>query len=207
MTGIELFTIGATVFTAGDALLAASTLIGVIGGIAGGQAQRAAANNQAVAARHRAALAERAAEAKEQAAGQERAVSQRAAIEQRRQGGFVESRVQAIAAASGAGALDPTIVGILGDIGIETDLRAETALFEGEEAARGLEFGADIDRAGGAGELFAADAAIRAGRSARNRSFLAASGTLLEGTESLFDRFSTPKDKQRLTRCGEPSFR
>ena len=190
----------------------ASLGVTIMGQIAGGQAAKAAAENEAVALRHRAALAERAAEAKEQAAGQERAVSQRAAIEQRRRGEFVESRVQAISAASGAGALDPTIVGILGDIGRETDIRAETALFEGEEAARGLEFGAAIDRAGGAGDLFAADAALRAGRSARSRSFLAASGTLLEGAESLFDKFSTPKDRAvvsrgQLTRFGAPSFR
>lgn len=187
----------------------ASTIITIMGQIAGGQAAKAAAENEAVALRHRAALAERSAEAKEQAAGQERAVSQREAIEQRRQGKFVESRVQAISAASGAGALDPTIVGILGDIGRETDIRAETALFEGEEAARGLEFGAAIDRAGGAGDLFAAEAAIRAGRSARNRSFLAAAGTLFERGESLSDRFSTPvsSGSKRLTRFGSPSFR
>ena len=200
----------------------ASAAFTIVGQIAQGQAAKAAGEAQAVAFRHRAALSERAAEAKEQAAGQQRAISQRAAIEQRRQGGLVESRVQALSAASGAGALDPTIVGILGDIGRETDIRAETALFEGEEAARGLEFGADIDRAGGQGDIFAAEAAIRAGRAARGRSFLKAGGTLFGGPapkdtlfergESLFDRFSTPKDRDiisrgRFIRFGSPSFR
>ena len=208
---------------AGAAFGVGSTLFTIMGQIAQGQAQKAAGEAQAVALRHRAALAERAAEAKEQKAGQERAVSQREAIEQRRRGGLVESRVQAISAASGAGALDPTIVGILGDIGRETDIRAETALFEGEEAARGLEFGAAIDRAGGHGDIFAAEAAVRAGRAARNRSFLTAGGTLfggvsskkqkefaakdtlLEGSSSLFDRFASPKDKRRFGFTEDPS--
>ncbi len=204
-----------------------STVFTIMGFIAQGQAQKAAGENQAVALRHRAALGERAAEAKEQRAGQERAVSQREAIEQRRRGKFVESRVQAISAASGAGALDPTIIGILGDIGRETDIRAESALFEGEEAARGLEFGAAIDRAGGQGDIFAAEAAIRAGRAARSRSFLKAGGSLFSfgsptvekqkafaakdtlferGGSSLFDRFASPKDKRRFGFDEGPAF-
>ena len=186
---------------AGMAFGVGSTLFTIMGQISQGLAAKAAGENEAVLLRHKAAIAERSAEAKEQLAGQERAVSHRAAIEERRQGRLVSSEAQAIAAASGGGALDPTIINLLADVETETDFRAETALFEGEEAARGLEFGAAIDRAGGQGDLFAAQAAIRAGRAARNRSFLRATGTLFErGGESLFDRFATRKDKQRLSR-------
>ena len=191
MTGIDLFTIAGTAFTAGDALLAASTIVGAIGGIQQGRAQKAAARQQEQSAAHQQVLANAQAQAQEQQAGQERAVAQRGAIEQRRQGKFVSSEAQAIAAASGAGALDPTIVGILGDIETETELRALTALYEGEERARGLEHGAAITRAGGAGELFAGRAEARLSRSRARRSFLSTGTTLLEGGSSLFARYAT----------------
>ncbi|KKN80686.1 hypothetical protein LCGC14_0327780 [marine sediment metagenome] len=191
MTGIETgIMLGTYAVTAGDVMMVASTLIGVVGQMQQASAQQAAGQAQAAAAAHRAAIANRQAQVMEQQAGQERAVSQRAAQEERRRGRFVSSRVQALSAASGAGALDPTIVGILGDIGTEEETRALTALYEGEERARGLEYGATLERAGGAGALFAGQAARRAGRSAAARSRLSAAGTLLEGGSSLFAKYS-----------------
>lgn len=150
---------------------AAGTALTIAGTIQQGRAARAAGEAEAIAAGSRAT-------ALRQQAGQERAISQRGAIEERRRGEFVTSRAQALAAASGAGALDPTIVGILGDLETETEFRALTALYEGEQAARGLEFGAE-------GELFAGEVARRAGRAAQRRSFLKAGGQFLEGAVSL----------------------
>ena len=127
---------------------------------------------------HQQALGKRQAELKEQQAGQERAQAQREAIEQRRLGRFVSSRIQAVSAASGAGALDPTIVNILGEVGSEVEIRALTALASGEQRALDLEFGAELDRAGGKGEAIS--------------SFFSAGGTLLEGGTSFFNKFGNP---------------
>lgn len=72
-------------------------------------------------------------------AGQQRAMGQRQAIEARRQGRLAESKLQANAAASGAGASDPTVVGLAQDIGAESEYNALTQLYNAEEQARGME--------------------------------------------------------------------
>jgi len=72
-------------------------------------------------------------------AGTERAISQRSAMEERRQARLVASRGVAVAAASGGGVDDPTVVNLLADIEGEGEYRALTALYNGEEEARGLE--------------------------------------------------------------------
>lgn len=79
-------------------------------------------------------------------AGQERASAQRLAIEQRRQAELLSSRALAVAAASGAGVDDPTVLNIMANIAGEGEYRALTALYEGEEEARGLELNADARR-------------------------------------------------------------
>lgn len=191
-----LFTIPAGTFgaaaipvTIGDVALAASTIMGTAGLIQQGQAQKAAGKYQQQVAVYQGQLANAQAAAQEQQAGQERAVSQRAAMEQRRQGRIVGSRAQALASASGAGALDPTLVDITAGIDTEAELRALTALYQGEERARGLEYGATVTRAGGAGTVYAGEAARRAGEAAAGRSYLAAGGTLLSGAGTMADRY------------------
>jgi hypothetical protein len=94
-------------------------------------------------------LAGRQAKAMEQQAGQERAASQRGAIEQRRQGRYVRSTAIAQAAASGAGVSDPTVTDIIGDIDQESEYRALTSLYEGEQAGRNLEYQAELTRTSG----------------------------------------------------------
>lgn len=76
-------------------------------------------------------------------AGQERAASQRDAIEARRSSQLSASRAINL---SGAGASDPTITGIVGGIGAEGEYNALSALYEGEERARGLKTQADVAR-------------------------------------------------------------
>lgn len=198
MTGIETgITLGTYAVTIGDALLAASTLIGGIAAIQQGNAQRAAGEAQARAAEHQAQLRNAQAVAMEQSAGQERAASQRAAIEEQRKGRLIGSRAQAIAAASGGGALDPTIVNLLGDIGTEQEFRSATALYQGEERARALEYVAVLQRAGMAGDLYAAEASRSAGEAARNRALLAGAGTVAGGAgrlvSNIYDRIK-PRD-------------
>lgn len=79
-------------------------------------------------------------------AGQERAVAQRKAIAQRRQEGLVQSRAQALAAASGAGASDPTIISNDSLITREGELGVMTSLYQGEQSAQNLETGATLKR-------------------------------------------------------------
>lgn len=73
-------------------------------------------------------------------AGQDRASSQRAAFEERRRAKLAESRVRAVAAASGAGATDPTVLNIMGDLSAEGEYRALTRMYEGETEAQSKEY-------------------------------------------------------------------
>lgn len=72
-------------------------------------------------------------------AGQERAVSQRDAIEQRRQGRLASSRALAVAAASGGGVDDPTVVNAIANLDGESEYRALTAMYEGDTRGDDLE--------------------------------------------------------------------
>lgn len=93
-----------------------------------------------------------------------RASAQRAAAEEERNARLVASRGQAVAAASGAGAGDPTVVNLMADILGEGRYRALTALYEGEEQARSDNAAARTRR--------------REGRAARTASYLDAAGDL-----------------------------
>jgi len=165
-------------------LAIASTGLQVVGTIAQGNAAAAAGKAQQQAAEFQA-------KQMEQRAGQERAAAQRRGIEQKRQATFASSRAQALSAASGGGALDPTVVNILGDIEGEGAYRALTALYAGEERATGLETGAAAARLEG-------QMARSRGSAARTGSYIKAGGTLLSGAsdffgsggaQTMFDRF------------------
>ena len=125
--------------------------------LAAGRAEQQAARARQQALEHEAAQAR-------QQAGQERATSQRAAFEKRRKTRLLESRALALAAASGAGAGDPTVENLLGDIGAEGEFRALSELFVGEERALGLETRADLRSFEGRQERRAGDVARRASR-------------------------------------------
>ena len=187
-------------------LAAAAPYIGLAlsaaGTIAQGKAQREAGQTQQVAAQHRAAVGERDAQAQDIQAGQERAVGQRNLISERKNQARVESTIRTRAAASGAGALDPTIVDILGDVGSEGDFRALSALYEGEDRARALEFGAGLSRAGAGGELFAGAAARDAGRRAQRELQLSAGGTLLQGGGSFYSKYGRRETRPSPTGYG-----
>lgn len=75
----------------------------------------------------------------EQRAGQERAASQRVALEERRRAGIAMSNATAAAGVSGGGATDPTVLNITGGLAKQGEYNALSALFEGEEKARGLQ--------------------------------------------------------------------
>lgn len=85
----------------------------------------------------------------EKAAGVTLAISQRQAIEERRQADLEASRSLAVAAASGGGVSDPTIVRLLARTQGEGVYRANVALYEGEARARQLRFDAMLGKASG----------------------------------------------------------
>ena len=113
-----------------------------------------------------------------QAAGQERAKSQHAAAEQRRQAALVTSRARAVAGASGGGVTDPTMVDITSELAGEGERRALTAMYEGEDRARGI-----ISQ--GQSDAYSAKQAGREG-------FMKGMGNVLSGATSLFTKYSTP---------------
>ena len=117
------------------------------------------------------ALAKYQAQQLEQNAGQEKAVAQHAAEEEQRKSELLASRAIAVAAASGAGALDPTVVKILQGIDAEGQLASMTQLYNGDERARGLTDQARATRYDG--------------RSAKRAGRTRALTTLLTGAQSM----------------------
>ena len=77
-------------------------------------------------------------------AGQQRAASQRTAAEQRRRAAIVSSNARAAAATGGGSVSDPTVQNIIGGIEGEGEYRALTSLYQGEDAARGMETQANL---------------------------------------------------------------
>jgi hypothetical protein len=111
----------------------------------------------------------------EHVAGQERAGSQRVSAERRKSARYLASRAKALAAASGATADDPTVTNILNDIDAEGEYGALAAMYEGEERARGLEYGAKIAR--------------KQGQAAMTSSTISAGSTILAGGSSWYDKY------------------
>lgn len=146
------------------ALMAAGTALSAGGTIVG-------ANSQAKELRAEAGQLE-------QQAGQDRASSQRTAAEQKRQARLLASRAQAVGAATGGG-LDPTVVNTIANIEGEGELRALTALFDGEEEAR-------------SGEMQAA-ARRREAKTVKKAALFGAGGQILQAGATMYSRFSTPQ--------------
>lgn len=126
--------------------MAAATIFSVAAQRKAGKAQEAAAERQAQAAelnaKRQAEASEFEAQQLDQMAGQERAASQHRAQEERRRSDILQSRARAVAAASGGGASDPTVVDIISDLAGEGEYLAATHIFEGQEAARRARMGA-----------------------------------------------------------------
>lgn len=116
-------------------LMAASAVTGAIGTIGQGNAQRAQLDNQAAQL--------------DQAAGQTRATAQRQQQDQLRKGAYAVSRAEAVQAAGGA---DPdSVTSITNETNLtgQSEYGALTALYNGEEKARGQEYEATNDRIAG----------------------------------------------------------
>lgn len=152
-------------------IAAASTVIGVAGSIQQGQAQQQQAQAQALALRNQ--------------ANADAAAGQRQAIEARRQTSYLVSRGQALAAASGAGATDPTVTNLLGRLSGEGEYHALTSLYEGGTRAGNAISGAQAD-------VNAGNAAARSGflsGISKGLSGAANVNTLLTGSTSIASKY------------------
>ena len=112
----------------------------------------------------------------ERNAGLERATSQRQSIDERRQAELASSRALALTAASGGGADDPTVVNIISDLEGEGEYRALTALYNGEQSARGMEDEATARR--------------KEAKNVKRASLFKAAGSILSSGSSLADRYA-----------------
>lgn len=108
-------------------------------------------------------------------AGRTRASSQREAIEQRRQAKLVASRALTLAAASGGGADDPTIVNLIANTEGEGAYRAYTALYNGNEEALGLERQAQAKR--------------KEAKTVKKVAWLKTAGSVISSGSTLADRY------------------
>lgn len=124
----------------------AGSLVGIAGLAmqAGGAAQSYDTAQRAAKARK--AAAEFEAQQLEQNAGQVISASQRQAFETTRTGKYTASRALAVAAASGGGASDPTVMNTISQLASETAYRRSLDLYQGEERARQLRLSASAAR-------------------------------------------------------------
>lgn len=149
--------IGTLASSVAPALMAGGTILGTVGAMQQGKAAQAAADHTALQL---------------EAQGKtERAVAQREGLEQRKQANLISSRARAVGAASGGG-LD---LEAMGDIEEEGEYRTLTAIWEGEERAKGRQAQASAARV--------------SGQNARKAGNIRAFGTTLSGGASLLDKY------------------
>lgn len=115
-------------------------------------------------------------------AGEAIASSQRAADDIQRQQEYVASRALAVAAASGGGASDPTVINLIARTAGEGAYRRAVALYQGEDKSRALKAQADATEYGG---LLAAEA----GGKTQSAYDIGAASTLMKSGASLFSKY------------------
>lgn len=183
--------------TSADVLKGTSTALSAVSSLREGSAYARAAK---AAAKQSKSAAKFEAGQYIQQAGQERATAQRQSIEERRAARLAESRAIAVAAASGGGASDPTVTKIVGNLAAQGEYNALSALYTGEEAARGLETAA-------MGSLYEGNNAASSyrikGSAYRSAARNTAIGTALDGIGSFFEKYGG----STLTDYSTPAFR
>lgn len=161
-----------TAFELADTIGSVASGLGSLGSVVGTGMAAIGARNAGIAADQEANYR---AQQDEIRAGQERASAQRASIEEIRKMRLVQSRGRAVAAASGAGALDPSVMDIMGDLETEGRYRAATAAYQGEDSARNLENSAMLSR--------------YTGKQAKSAGNTKAISTLLSGVSDLHAKY------------------
>lgn len=140
------------------------TVVSAAGTIAQGKAAEAAADFQAEQLKIK--------------GKEERAASQRAAEERKKEAGLVNSRIQAGAAASGAGAgiLDTSVVELASDVAGRGEYGARMERYTGEERKQGLDL--------------QAESAKMSGDAAKQGAMFSALGTIVGGVSSFASKYS-----------------
>lgn len=105
----------------------------------------------------------------------ERAASQRQAADEKKRSDYLQSRATALAASGGGAANDPTIENIIAGLDSEGEYRALSALYNGEQAASGMEMGANVRRI--------------EGRNGRRTANYKAANTLMSSGASLYEKY------------------
>lgn len=168
-------------------LMAAGTVFSVAGQIQGARAAREAGQRRKVANEFEA-------QQLEQQSGQVIAAAQRQSLEEQRQSTLMQSRALALAAASGAGASDPTVTNLIAKTSSLGAYKSAVALYQGEEKARQLRVAASARRM--EGDIMAAGGEQEA--AARN---IGAFGTALQGGGSLYGKYGgggSPSGESRI---------
>jgi hypothetical protein len=147
---------------------------------------KAAAKQSQEAAKNELISAEFEARQAEHLAGQAVAVSHAEAFEQRKMAALMSSRTLALAAASGAGSSDPTVVDIIGNIYAEGAYRSALAMYEGEAEARNLGIAAQARRLSGKS---GASASLTQGKSVAKASNMNMFSTILSGAGSFAENY------------------
>lgn len=129
------------------------------------------ANAQSSAAETQSQLAER-------QALETKSVAQRQAAEESRKAELAKSRLMAVAGASGSGASDPTVMGLMEGIDQEGRYNSAMAMNEGERRAQSTTYQAALDR-------WSASANSRIAK-------IGAAGTLIGGTMGAYGKYKTP---------------
>lgn len=167
---------------------AAGTIMNTVGNI---QAAKDAKNIASVNAANTRKVAEYNAAINEQAAGQEEAASQMKAREAKRQSRLMQSRVLALAAASGGGAMDMDVLNTIAGFEEEGDLAARTELYQGSERARQLRMQGDAGIWQGETQ---SRKTIYEGNVASSQFKRRAVGTILGGASSLASKYGEYKN-------------
>jgi hypothetical protein len=173
--------------------MVATTAMGVAANIEG--ANTAIEGNAAAAAAEKkraqriAAAKEFEAQQLEQDAGQAIAASQRQRDEEHRTARLVASRALAVAAASGAGASDTTVVNLIARTKGEGAYRGAVALYEGEERSRRLLAAAGAKRYEGAVAIEGGYDAERAYAYKSQAAATTATGNIMGSLGGLFGKY------------------
>lgn len=129
----------------GPELLAAGAILSGVSTVLGGVTQYQAMNAQAEAGRRQADMQ---GQWQERQAQESRAAAQRGAARNLKQAAFAQSRLKAVAGASGSGVDDPTVMDLWGDVEKEGRVNAGNTMAAGEQKAAGLNYQADLGRWG-----------------------------------------------------------
>lgn len=127
--------------------------------------------------KQQAAQARQVAAARDAEANAAQAEAQREMLIEKRKARNLMSRARAVAAASGAGASDPTVNTLLEDIEAQGEVNALNALLSGNSLARGLRSGAGTAR--------------REARAYSRAGTMRAASTALDGATSWYAKYGT----------------